>query len=147
MNRREKLALTQIWCSYRMPALLFGSRSGRLPVASWFSRTDFLLAGLKAEQVELARNTMRVHSLSAKAAAACPRCGTVSNHVLSKYRRRPADLSSHDKKVELILSVRRTTYRPHSRLSVRPKKSENHGQTKEKECFVCPSRYSVKTNG
>lgn len=55
---------------------------------SWFSRMDFLPAGLKAEQVELAGNTIRVHSRSAKAAAACPRCGTVSNHVCSGYRRR-----------------------------------------------------------
>ncbi|WP_323811298.1 transposase family protein [Yoonia sp. 67-2] len=76
-------------------------------MASWFSRKDFLPAGLKAEQVELAGNTIRVQSRSAKAAAACPRCGTVSNHVHRRYRRRPADLPAHDRKVELILLVRR----------------------------------------
>lgn len=76
-------------------------------MASWFSRKHFLPAGLKAEQVELAGNTILVHSRSAKAAAACPRCGTVSNNVHSKYRRRPADLPAHGRKVELILLVRR----------------------------------------
>lgn len=76
-------------------------------MASWFLKKDFLPAGLKAEQVELAGNIIRVHSRSANAAAACPRCGTVSNHVHSRYRRRPADLPAHGRKVELILLVRR----------------------------------------
>ncbi|WP_417604918.1 ISL3 family transposase [Primorskyibacter flagellatus] len=76
-------------------------------MASQFSRRDFLPAGLKADQVELAGNTVRIHARSAKAAAACPRCGTVSRHVHSKYRRRPADLPAHGRKVELVLLVRR----------------------------------------
>uniref|UniRef100_UPI00389A297D transposase family protein n=1 Tax=Sedimentitalea xiamensis TaxID=3050037 RepID=UPI00389A297D len=76
-------------------------------MASQFSRRDFLPAGLKADQVELVGNTVRIHSRSAKAAAACPRCGTVSRHVHSRYRRRPADLPAHGRKVELVLLVRR----------------------------------------
>lgn len=76
-------------------------------MASWFLRRDFLPAGLRAEQVELAGNTIRVHCRSAKTVAACPCCGTVSRHVHSSYRRRPADLPAHGRKVELILSVRR----------------------------------------
>lgn len=76
-------------------------------MASWFSRKDFLLAGLKAERVELDGNTIRVHCRSAKSAAACPRCGTISRHVHSRYRRSPADLPAHGRKVELILLVRR----------------------------------------
>nr|WP_233252642.1 transposase family protein [Maritimibacter sp. 55A14] len=50
---------------------------------------------------------MRVHSRSANATAACPRCGTISHHVHSRYRRRPADLPAHGRAVELILLVRR----------------------------------------
>ena len=39
-------------------------------MASWVSRRDFLPAGLKAEQVELAGNTNRIHSRPTKTAAA-----------------------------------------------------------------------------
>lgn len=76
-------------------------------MASWFSRRDFLPAGLKADQVELDGNTIRVHAHSSDAAAACPRCGTISRHVHSRYRRRPADLPAHGRAVELVLLVRR----------------------------------------
>ena len=76
-------------------------------MASSFSRRGFLPAGLKAEQVELAGNTIRIHSRSAKTAAVCPRCGMVSRHVHSRYRRHPADLPAHGRQVELILLVRR----------------------------------------
>lgn len=76
-------------------------------MASSFSRRDFLPAGLKAEQVELVGNTIRVHSRSAKSSAACPHCGTISRHVHSRYRRRPADLPAHGRAVELVLLVRR----------------------------------------
>lgn len=76
-------------------------------MASQFSRRDFLPAGLKANQVELVGNTVRIHSRSAKATAACPRCGTASRHVHSRYRRRPADLPAHGRKVKLVLLVRR----------------------------------------
>ena len=72
-------------------------------MASLFSRRDFLPAGLKADQVEIVGDIIRIHSRSAKAAAACPRCGTVSRHVHSRYRRRAADLPAHGRKVELIL--------------------------------------------
>ena len=61
----------------------------------WFSRRDFLPAGLKADRIELDRNRIRVHARSLDPSAACPHCGTVSRHVHSKYWRRPADLS-HD---------------------------------------------------
>lgn len=76
-------------------------------MASWFSRRDFLPAGLKADQVELDGNTIRIHARSSDATAACPRCGAVSRHVHSRYRRRPADLPAHGRAVELILLVRR----------------------------------------
>lgn len=76
-------------------------------MTSWLSRRDFLPAGLKAEQVELVGNTIRVHSRSTKTAVACPQCGTISRHAHSRYRRRPADLPAHGRKVELILLVRR----------------------------------------
>ncbi|MFV0514329.1 MAG: ISL3 family transposase [Jhaorihella sp.] len=76
-------------------------------MASWFSRRDFLPAGLKADQVELDGTTIRIHAHSSDAAAVCPRCGTISRHVHSKYRRRPADLPAHGRAVELILLVRR----------------------------------------
>lgn len=76
-------------------------------MASLFSRRDFLPAGLKADQVEIVGDIIRIHSRSAKAAAACPRCGTVSRHVHSRYRRRAADLPAHGRKVELILLTRR----------------------------------------
>ena len=76
-------------------------------MASQFSRRGFLPAGLKAEQVEIVGNTIRIHFRSTKSAAACPRCGTVSRHVHSRYQRRPADLPAHGRKVELVLLVRR----------------------------------------
>ena len=76
-------------------------------MALQFSRRDFLPSGLKASQVELVGNTVRIHSRSAKATAACPRCGTAPRHVHSRYRRRPADLPAHGRKVELVLLVRR----------------------------------------
>lgn len=76
-------------------------------MASLFSRRGFLPAGLRAEQVELVGNTIRVHSRSAKTAAACPRCGTVSRNVHSRYWRRPADLPAHGRTVEPVLLVRR----------------------------------------
>lgn len=76
-------------------------------MASWFSRRDFLPAGLHADQIELSGNMVRSHAHSADTAAACPRCGTVSRHVHSRYRRRLADLPAHGRSVELVLLVRR----------------------------------------
>ena len=107
VNRHATLVLKQIWCSPTCQALYIGRFWRRLPMASQFSRRDFLPAGLNADQVELVGNTVRIHSRSAKAAAACPRCGTVSRHVHSSYRRRPPDLPAHGRKVELVLLVRR----------------------------------------
>ena len=77
-------------------------------MVSWFARRDFLPAGLKLDQVELAGETIRVHARSCgAAAAACPRCGTISRHVHSRYWRQPADLPAHGRAVALILLVRR----------------------------------------
>ena len=76
-------------------------------MASWFARRDFLPAGLKPDQVELVGDTVRVHVRSSAAAAACPRCGTISRHVHSRYRRQPADLPAHGRTVALVLLVRR----------------------------------------
>lgn len=56
-------------------------------MALHFSRRDFLPAGLTADQVEIVEDTIRIHSRSPKTAAACPRCGTVSRHVHSRYQR------------------------------------------------------------
>lgn len=76
-------------------------------MTSWFPRRGFLPSGLKADQVELDGNTIRVHAHSTDMSAACPQCGTVSRQIHSRYRRRPADLSAHGRKVELVLLVRR----------------------------------------
>ena len=76
-------------------------------MTSLFSRRDFLPAGLKADQVEIVGDTIRIHSRSTKSAAACPRCNTVSRHIHSRYQRQPADLPAHGRKVELVLMVRR----------------------------------------
>ncbi len=69
--------------------------------------TSFLPAGLKADRVELDGSRIRAHARSSDASAACPRCGTVSRHVHSKYWRHPADLPAHGREVELVLLVRR----------------------------------------
>lgn len=76
-------------------------------MTSWFSHRDLMPRGLRADQVELDGNMIRVHARSSDSAASCPRCGTVSSHLHSKYRRRPADLPAHGRAVELILLVRR----------------------------------------
>lgn len=76
-------------------------------MASLFSRRDFLPAGLKADQVEIVGDTIRIHSRSTKSTAMCPRCGTVSHHIHSRYQRQLADLPAHGRKVELLLLVRR----------------------------------------
>lgn len=76
-------------------------------MGSWLSGRDFLPAGLKADQVELDGNRIWVHARSLGASTACPRCGTVSRHVHSKYCRRPVDLPAHCREVELALLVRR----------------------------------------
>ena len=76
-------------------------------MTSWFSRRDFLPAGLRFEHVELDGHTIRIHARALDAAATCPRCGTISRHVHSRYRRRPADLPAHGRAVELVLLVRR----------------------------------------
>ncbi|MDE4063837.1 transposase family protein [Phaeobacter gallaeciensis] len=94
MNKHPKLDLQQIWCSPIYQARYIGR----------FWR-DFLPAGLKANRVKTVGNTVRIHSRSSKATAACPRCGTVSRHVHGRYRRRAADLPAHGRKVNLLLLV------------------------------------------
>lgn len=76
-------------------------------MASRFSRRDFLPTGLKTDHVELCDSTIRIHAHSCSGSAVCPLCGTASRHVHSRYRRRPADLPAHGRKVELVLLVRR----------------------------------------
>ena len=76
-------------------------------MASWIDRRGFLPEGLRAEQIELVGTTVLVHSASPAASAVCPRCGKVSHHVHSRYRRRLADLPAHGREVKLVLSVRR----------------------------------------
>ena len=76
-------------------------------MASWFSRRDFLPTGLTADQIELDGNTIRIYARSSAVAAACPHCGSISDHVHSRYRRRPADVPAHGRAVEIVLQVRR----------------------------------------
>lgn len=76
-------------------------------MASRFSRRDFLPTGLMTDHVELCGSTIRIHAHSCRGSAVCPLCGTASRHVHSRYRRRPADLPAHGRKVELVLLVRR----------------------------------------
>lgn len=83
------------------------SRTKRLPMASQFSRRNFLPAGLKADHIEIVGDTIRIHSSSNEAEASCPRCGTTSRHVHSRYQRQPADLPAHGRNVQLALLVRR----------------------------------------
>ena len=75
---------------------------------------DGMADGIEAEIIADAaialalRETIRVHARSCgAAAAACPRCGTISRHVHSRYWRQPADLPAHGRAVALILLVRR----------------------------------------
>lgn len=75
-------------------------------MSSWFSRRDFLPAGLTADQAELDGNTIRIHARSSSTAAACPHCTSISDHVHSRYRHRPADVPAHGRAVEIILQVR-----------------------------------------
>ena len=76
-------------------------------MASWFARRDFLPAGLKADRIELVGDRIRIQSSAAETSAACPRCGALSRHVHSRYRRLLADLPAHGRAVELVLWVRR----------------------------------------
>lgn len=76
-------------------------------MASWFARRDFLPAGLKADRIELVGDTIRIQSSAPETSAACPRCGALSRHVHSRYRRLLADLPAHGRAVELVLWVRR----------------------------------------
>ena len=76
-------------------------------MASWNDRGALLPGGLKAEQIELVGDMILVHSASSSAAAVCPRCGVVSRHVHSRYRRRLADLPAHGRTVSLVLVARR----------------------------------------
>jgi transposase len=76
-------------------------------MASWFSRQGFLPNGLKVDQVELTRNTIRIHAHSPEASAACPCCGMASTRIHSRYQRRLADFPAHGRVVELVLSARR----------------------------------------
>lgn len=76
-------------------------------MASWFSRRDFLPAGLSTDRIELDGDMIRIHARSLEAVATCPRCGGVSHHVHSRYRRRPADVPAHGRAVEIVLQVRR----------------------------------------
>lgn len=71
-------------------------------MASWFSRRDFLPAGLKTEQVELDGNTVQPHSHPAKTAAACP---TDVQHRQVKYLNNVVE-ADHGKLKQLIKPVR-----------------------------------------
>jgi len=107
VNQHAKVGLTQIWCIDDIPATIF-----RPPIAEVADGVTVFTAGFstrrsQADHIEIVGDTIRIHSRSTKAAAACPRCGTFSRHVHSRYQRQPADLPAHGRKVELALLVRR----------------------------------------
>jgi transposase len=64
-------------------------------------------AGLRLDDLVLTPTTAVALLVSVAATARCPRCGTDSDRVHSRYRRTVADLPSHDRPVALRLVVRR----------------------------------------
>src|SRR5262249_23967324 len=64
-------------------------------------------AGLRLDDVVLTPTTAIALIISTTSSAACPRCGTLSDRVHSRYRRTVADLPCQDRLVALPLVVRR----------------------------------------
>src|SRR5918994_1601569 len=68
----------------------------------------FLIPGCGIEQVARAGpTTVQISTQGTQSSAACPNCRAFSQAVHSRYRRRPADLSSLGSAVRLDLLVRR----------------------------------------
>ena len=65
------------------------------------------LAGVIVEEVAVAVGLLLVLARARASTAACPRCGTVSGRVHSRYSRRLADAAVGGRAVEIRLAVRR----------------------------------------
>ena len=65
------------------------------------------LAGVIIEEVVAAAGLLLVLARARAGTAACPRCGTVSGRVHSRYQRRLADAAVGGRQVEIRLAVRR----------------------------------------
>jgi transposase len=65
------------------------------------------LAGVTVEGVVLAAGLLLVTARARAPEAACPKCGTVSRRVHSRYARTLADASVGGRQAEIHLSVRR----------------------------------------
>jgi transposase len=65
------------------------------------------LAGVIVEEVVAAAGLLLVMARARAAEAACPRCGTESVRVHSRYSRRLADAAIGGRPVEIVLAVRR----------------------------------------
>jgi len=65
------------------------------------------LAGVIVEEVVVAAGLLLVMARARAAEAACPRCGTASARVHSRYSRRLADAAIGGRPVEIVLAVRR----------------------------------------
>jgi hypothetical protein len=65
------------------------------------------LAGVIVEEITAAAGLLLVMARARAAGAACPRCGTVSARVHSRYSRRLADAAIGGRPVEIVLAVRR----------------------------------------
>jgi hypothetical protein len=65
------------------------------------------LAGVVVEEVTVAAGLLLVLARARAATAACPKCGTVSGRVHSRYSRTLADAAIGGRRVEILLAVRR----------------------------------------
>jgi transposase len=65
------------------------------------------LAGVIVEEVAVAAGLLLVMARAGAPEAACPKCGTVSGRVHSRYSRRLADAAIGGRQVEILLAVRR----------------------------------------
>ena len=65
------------------------------------------LAGVIVEEVAVAAGLLLVMARPRAPEAACPKCGTVSGRVHSRYSRRLADAAIGGRQVEILLAVRR----------------------------------------
>jgi len=65
------------------------------------------LAGVIVEEVAVAAGLLLVTARGRESAAACPKCGTASGRVHSRYSRRLADAAVGGRQVEICLAVRR----------------------------------------
>jgi transposase len=65
------------------------------------------LAGVIIEEVAVAAGLLLVVARAKAATAACPKCGTASGRVHSRYQRRLADAAIGGRQVEIRLAVRR----------------------------------------